>query len=93
MLLKDKIILVFYIGVESLSKPKAAQYLASASNHFKGLADESAELIFLPDFETDTPHIDVINPRLLCDEDYCKVEELVDTCKKKLEEWEKETEK
>lgn len=88
MLLRDKIIFVFYIGVEDMPKRNVSERLCDARYHFDYLRDESTEIIFLPDFDTQSCRVEAINPKLLCDEDYCKVEEMVDNFHTKLKEWE-----
>jgi len=84
MLLKDKLIMVFYLGVEGCDMARADERLIAARNHFKSLEDESVEFIFVPDFETRSGRVDAINPKRISDEEYEKVSRMVEDYKDRL---------
>lgn len=84
MLLKDKLILVFYVGVEGLSMTRTSEMVRDARYHFESLKDESVEFIFVPDFKTRSCRVEAINPKRISDEEYEKVSEIVEDYKNRL---------
>ena len=88
MLLKDKLIVVVYIGVEDCSMASANAKLAAVRDYFKSMEDESVEFIFAPDFETRSCRVDAINPKRISDEEYEKVSEMVEDYKNRLKKFE-----
>ena len=88
MNIKDKIIIIFYVGVKSLPRNKAAKYMANIKFYFKSyLEDESSELVFVPVYSNDDVKVDSINPKRLSDDDYKIVEESVEKFRKSAIDW------
>ena len=87
MLDKDKIIIVVYVGVHDMSyQIQAIENVRKAlSNYF----DESVKLIFAPDYGNIGTTFECINPVLLNEEEYKKVQEKLDTIDKVIKELEK----
>ena len=90
MLLKDKLIIVVYIGVEDCNKARANERLVEVRNHFESMRDESVEFIFVPDFETCSCRVDAINPKRISDEEYEKVSEIVEDYKNRLKKFDEQ---
>ena len=86
MLLKDKITLVFYIGSKGLQKFDAIKRVIDAREYFRGLKDDSSEFIFLPDYYDENDHIEAINPKVISEEDFAKVEHIIEKLKRKIDE-------
>jgi hypothetical protein len=84
MLLKDKLIIVVYIGVEDCNMIRANERVNIVRNHFESMRDESVEFIFVPDFESCSCRVETINPKRISDEEYEKVSEIVEDYKKSL---------
>lgn len=84
MLLKDKMIVAFYIGVKGYNMARATERLGAACQMFESMNDESAELIFMPNFETSSDRVEVLNPKRISDEEYEKVSGMVEDCKNHL---------
>lgn len=91
MLLKDKLILVFYVGIEDCNMARANERLIDVRNHFESLKDESVEFIFAPDFETRSCRVETINPKRISDEEYEKVLEIVEDYKNRLKNYDQRT--
>ena len=85
----DKLILVFYIGVERFmsNQSRAMEYMVNVKNTFEHLKDESTELIFIEQFETNESRVEAINPKLINEEDYEEVKKLVNEYKEKMKEF------
>jgi len=71
---KDKLILVFYINVDGINAYDVSEYLSNAARHFQGY--DVYESIFIPVHNQETK-VDCINPVLLNEEQYKKVEDTV----------------
>lgn len=88
MNLKDKIIIIFYVGVKSLPNNKAAKYMCDIKHYFKNeIEDESSKLIFVPVHSNDDVKVEAINPVQLKDEDYEIVKESVEKFSKAATHW------
>ena len=53
------------------------EYMVNVKNTFEHLKDESTELIFIEQFETNESRVKAINPKLINEEDYEEVKKLV----------------
>lgn len=73
MLDKDKIILVCYIDVSEIDDSYTLEYLNSFSESL--IFDESVLKLIIPNNEE--TRIECINPKLISDDEYAKVSELV----------------
>lgn len=73
MLDKDKIILVCYIDVSEIDKSYTLEYLNRFSESL--IFDESVLKLIIPNYEE--TRIECINPKLISDDEYAKVSELV----------------
>ena len=82
--LKDKIILIFYIGAKGCSKKEAKERLVVARYSTDHLRDDSCELFFVPDFSTDNIDVKCINPKFVTEEEYKEVEKVITELKEKL---------
>ena len=75
MLLKDKIIIVFYVDIRYVNVIDISTFLAEFSNTIKDI-DESVYQIIIPVRETS--RVECINPRLATDDENKKIEELIE---------------
>ena len=82
--LKDKIILIFYIGTRGCSRREANERLIDVKYSISYLHDESSELIFIPDSSRDDIDIRCINPKFVTEEEYKEVEKVITELKEKL---------
>lgn len=87
MLLKDKIILVFYAGVKGCNIKKSNEMVCRINEQLKEFRDESSEIIVLPDFTKEVSHIETINPRVIKDEEYEELEKTINKFKQKVDEY------
>lgn len=72
---KDKLILVFYIGVQSIDAGDIPAYISEITSHITRGADESVQFYFIPDLETSSSHVECINPMFLTEEKLKETEE------------------
>ena len=82
--LKDKIILIFYIGTKGCSRKEANTRLMNAEYSMERLRDDSCELLFAPNFDTDNNEVKCINPKFVTEEEYKEVEKVITELKEKL---------
>lgn len=82
--LKDKIILIFYIGTKECSIKEANERIINAKYSMERLRDDSCELIFVPDFSTDNNDVKCINPKFVTEEEYKEIEKVITKLKEKL---------
>lgn len=82
--LKDKIILIFYIGTKGCSRKEANERLTNAKYSMDYLCDESSELILIPDSSRDDIDVKCINPKFVTEEEYKEVEKVITELKEKL---------
>lgn len=75
MNLKDKLILVFYIGVENICDCDVPAYMSEIADWITRDKDESAEFYFIPDPESRTTRVECINPQFLTEERVKEMEE------------------
>lgn len=84
-MIKDKIILVFYIGLKNIFDDDRPDYMAEITQHMNCLKDDSTELLFIPLSSTNDSKIECINPRIINNEDEVKkIEELIEKYKNSL---------
>jgi len=85
MLVKDKIIVVFYINVKDLEPSDRAAFLNDVQEQVKSFEDESVITWIIP--STDGKNrLECINPVLLNEEQYKEVEEKLDYIRSKYNE-------
>ena len=79
MPLKDKLILVFYIGCKNMSIVEANKRVIDARYSLDRLADDSAQFFFLPDFNSVNSKIENINPDYIDEKEYKNIEKRLKT--------------
>lgn len=86
MNMKDKIILVFYVGIRNLSDKNDVQdYLTKLRDLAVHDNDDSVEGFFVPLSETNEIRIECINPVMISEEKYSEVEKKLSELKEKME--------
>lgn len=75
--MKDKIILVFYVGCKMLPKYDIPYYINKLASSFDRLKDETVESIFIPCTEEVDSRVECINPKLVTEEVYDEVNKIV----------------
>lgn len=71
MLDKDKLIIVFHVGIGEMNKQKAIQTLMGFSNTIQTKFDESVKTLIVPDDTIcQNVRVEVINPITLTDNEY-----------------------
>jgi hypothetical protein len=83
--MKDKIVLVYYIGVKKIEKQYLNDFLTQVRNSIAHDRDDSVDEFFIPTFETDETRIECINPVLLSEEKYAEVEKTLAEMREKME--------
>lgn len=86
MLDKDKLILVFYINVDSIDSCDVYAYLNEARNGLTRNLDNSVISYFIP-IEVENSKVDCINPSFIDGDEYKDAKEKLDNAAKKLEEF------
>lgn len=81
---KDKLILVFYIGVEGICDSDVPAYMSEVADYITRGKDESAEFYFIPDPESRTTRVECINPQFLTEERVKEMEEKSNELMKRL---------
>ena len=71
ILLKDKMILVLYVGCKEMETYKTNMTMTEAFNKFSSFADESTKIIVLPDSSMLDRQfrLECINPKYITEED------------------------
>lgn len=90
MLLKDKLILIFYVGVGGRPMLRANEVMHSTQMHFDRISDESTQFIYIPDFDSSTTHIEAVNPKSLKEEDCVALEKAIRKLERMVSKIEKE---
>jgi len=75
MELKDKIILVYYLDIRYINSSDVNQYLFDFYEKIKEENDDSVYQIIIPVREAS--RVECINPKLISEDEYKKVEELI----------------
>lgn len=83
--MKDKIILVYYIGVKKIAKDYVYDYLTHVRNAIAHDRDDSVEEFFIPTAESDETRIECINPVMVSEEKYAEVEKTLTEMREKME--------
>lgn len=86
MLDKDKLILVFYINVDSIDSCDVYDYLNEAREGLTSNLDNSVISYFIP-IEGENSKVDCINPCFIDGDEYEAAKEKLDNAVKKLEEF------
>ena len=79
-----KLIVVIYVGTEDMSN--AFQAIDDVRNSISSFFDKSVKLIFVPDYNNIGIKVDCINPVLLDEEEFKKVDEKLDKIDKLIDE-------
>lgn len=85
-MLKDKIILVFYLDTTDIPRGDENEYIKNASEALNYLKDDSVMLVIVP-VEGQETRLECINPVLLNEEQYAQVQEKIDGFQKALDEF------
>lgn len=83
--MKDKIILVYYIGVKKIAKEYVYDYLTQVRNSIALYMDNSVEEFFIPTAESDEARVECINPVMVSEEKYAEVEKTLAEMREKME--------
>lgn len=79
-----KLIVVIYVGTEDMSN--VVQAIDDVRNSISSFFDKSVKLIFVPDYNNIGIKVDCINPVLLDEEEFKKVDEKLDKINKLIDE-------
>lgn len=88
MLDKDKLIVVIYVGTERIEK--TYELVIDLEKNIKNCFDDSVRLIFVPDMNNIGIKFECINPVLLNEEQYKKVEDKLTVLDNKIKNFIKE---
>jgi len=88
MLDKDKLIVVIYVGTERIEK--TYELVIDLEKNIKNCFDDSVRLIFVPDMNNIGIKFECINPVLLNEEQYKKVEDKLTVLDNKIKNYIKE---
>lgn len=72
---KDRLILVFYIGVRNIDNSDIASYISEIADYFSKGKDNTVEMYFILDPENRTSRVECINPMFLTEEKIKETEE------------------
>ena len=75
---KDKIFLVFYVGLNHILQEDRPAYFNEIVQFFINAFDETIKPILIPDVTSDKTKVECINPKLITEAEYCDVQELID---------------
>lgn len=81
--MKDKIILVFYVGCKNIDICDIGEYMSYIARHFDKLKDSTVEMIYIPCREETDFRIECINPKMISEEEYSDVQKIVEEFKEK----------
>ena len=75
---KDKLLLIFYVGLKHIQQKDRPAYFSGISQSFINAFDETIKPILIADFTSDKTTVDCINPKLITEDEYVKVQEIID---------------
>lgn len=84
--MRDKIILVFYIGCANLNREDIYELLNHTVDSFRQCWGDSVETIFIPCFEEVDTRIECVNPKLVNQDAYDEAMNVVEKFKSKTDE-------
>lgn len=84
---KDKLFLVFYVGVKSIRTEDRYVYFNEIVHHMD--FDYTIRPIYVPDYCSDEIRVECINPKLITEEEYKSVQEIIDKANNLIEELKK----
>lgn len=84
---KDKIIIVFYIDVSRINRDDVYEYTSYVAKHFNGYFDDSVKTVFVASEDGGGNRVECINPVLLNQEQYQKVQEKIDEYEVEFKKW------
>lgn len=84
--MRDKIILVFYIGCANVNRHEIPEFLNSIADSFRKRWNDSVETIFIPCIEEVDTRIECVNPKLVNQDAYDKAMDVVEKFKSKTDE-------
>lgn len=73
---KDKLFLVFYVGVKHIHTEDRCVYFNEIVHHMD--FDYTIMSIYVPDYCSDEIRVECINPKLITEEEYKSVQEIID---------------
>lgn len=75
---KDKLLLVFYVGLKHIQQKDRSAYFREISQHFINAFDETIKPILIADVKSNKTKVECINPKLITEDEYAKVQEIID---------------
>ena len=75
---KDKLLLIFYVGLKHIQQEDRPGYFSEISRHFINAFDETIKPILIADVKSDKTKVECINPKLITEDEYAKVQEIID---------------
>jgi hypothetical protein len=84
---KDKLFLVFYVGLKSIRTEDRCAHLNEIVHHMD--FDYTISQIYVPDYCSDEIRVECINPKLITEEEYNGVQEIIDKVHNLIEELKK----
>ena len=75
---KDKLLLIFYVGLKHIRLEDRTVYFNEISQHFIKAFDETIKPILIADVKSDKTKVECINPKLITEDEYVKVQEIID---------------
>ena len=84
--IKDKIMVVFYVGVKNIYDGDVPEYIDEIHRAFSNMNDDSCLFLTVPVKSSSDIRIECINPVLLGNERYTEVEKKVNELNEKMQE-------
>lgn len=75
---KDKLLLIFYVGLKHIQQEDRPAYFSEILRHFTNSFDETIKPILIADVTSDKTKVECINPKLITEDEYTKVQEIID---------------
>jgi len=75
---KDKLLLIFYVGLKHIRQEERPAYFNEISQHFINAFDETIKPILIADVKSNKIKVECINPKLITEDEYAKVQEIID---------------
>ena len=75
---KDKLLLIFYVGLKHIRQEERPAYFNEISQSFNNTFDETIMPILIADVTSDKTKVECINPKLITEDEYVKVQEIID---------------
>lgn len=82
---KDKLLLIFYVGLKHIRQEDRPAYFNEISQELINVFDKTIKPMLIVDVKSDKTKVECINPKLITEEEYNSVQKIIDKANKLIE--------